>query len=153
MLKRWESLPSNEQHGDVLSKEQEQPAANEGHRESHQRPFLSNDWKCYSWHRNWWSISFLVSRPASQGTRAAPSMKMLTVQFSSLADSSMSSGRERRALDGQAITLPRENAPNVAVHRSEISAELSHSNLPPRVATNWGIKLYILFVQISQDIN
>ena len=63
-------------------------------------------------------------------------MKMLTVQFSSLADSSMSSGRERRALEGQAITLPRENAPNVAVHGSEIIAELSHSNLPPRVATN-----------------
>ena len=41
-------------------------------------------------------------------------MKILTVQFSSESESEMSSGRDRRAVEGQAITLPREKAPKVA---------------------------------------
>ena len=69
---------------------------------------------------DWWS-GLSRARPAIQGTRAAPSMKILTVQFSSVEESEISSGSERRAVEGQAMTLPREKAPNVAEHHFYLS--------------------------------
>ena len=51
---------------------------------------------------------------ANQGTKAAPNINILTVQFSSFLVRSMSSLRLSRAEDGQAITFPKLKAPKVA---------------------------------------
>ena len=71
-------------------------------------------------------------------------MKILTVQFSSVFESEISSLRERRAVEGQEMTLPREKAPNVAGEHFYFLTKHSPTNSPPRVAMNCGIKLCII---------
>ena len=39
-------LPSDEKHGHVLGKTEEEPATNKGNGESYEGPFLANNWKC-----------------------------------------------------------------------------------------------------------
>ena len=56
-----------------------------------------------------------IARPATQGTRAAPIITMLTTQFfaspNTISDSSPIFGS---AEEGQAMTVPNEKAPKVA---------------------------------------
>ena len=54
-----------------------------------------------------------LTRPATQGTRAAPIMTILTTQFFA-SPNSISVSSFGSAEDGQAMTVPNENAPKVA---------------------------------------
>ena len=67
-------------------------------------------------------------------------MKMLTIHDSVESERLIFS----RTLEGQAITLPRANAPNVAAVIISLGLEICFPCLPPKVATNWGIRLCIL---------